>query len=473
VAEMLRDLEAPAWVKVLSTLDLEGQLDVVEELPHGVAADVLEELAPQLSADLLERAPEEFRNQVFQLMEVEDQAEVLREIEDEDARGDLIEHIPDAALADIAEQQLSDDAVDLVEGLPDDRRERVLEEMEADKRAAIQELIEYADDSAGGIMQTELIRLEEDQTVDEATEHVRQAYARLGSFLDIFVVDREGRLVGAVRGRDLLINGGDVPVSEFMDREPRFVPVDMDQERIAELVQDYDLGTVPVVDAEHRLRGCVRVDDIVDVFEEEATEDVAKLAGTIPEDVYSASIRRAVRARLPWLLTTFGGGLLILYLILSWESELIEEIPLLAAVIPIVNGMAGNVGTQTATVTVRGIAIGEIELARLGRVVAKEMVSGVVFAAVFGALLYPLIRWVVVPLAGLTYPDHLTPTMVIAIPAVTMALTITTASMVGTVVPLVLHKLGKDPAVASAPFITTTVDMAGIALLVAVKTMLV
>jgi magnesium transporter len=473
VAEMLRDLDAPGWAKVLAVLSLEEQLDVVEELPPGVAADVLEELAPQLSADLLERAPEEFRNQVFQLMELEDQADVLREIDDEDAREDLIEHIPDADLADIAEQQLSDDAVDLVEELPDDRRERVLEEMEADKRAAIEELIHYPDDSAGGLMQTELIRLEPHQTVDEATEHVRQAYARLGEFLDIFVVDAAGRLVGTVRGRQLLINSAEAPLSDFMDPEPRFVPVDMDQELIADIVADYDLGTVPVVDAGHRLLGCIRVDDIVDVIEEEATEDAAKFAGTAPADVHSASILRAIKARLPWLLATFVGGLVILFLILRWEEDLVQEIKLLAAVIPIIIGMAGNVGTQAATVTVRGIAIGEIELARLGRVVAKELVSGVVFAACFGALLYPLIRWVVVPLADLEYPAHLTPTIVILIPAITMALTIITASAVGTLVPLVLHKLGKDPAVASAPFITTTVDVCGIALLVAVKSLLV
>ena len=464
-AQLVQGLSEEDRVRVVRALAPKLQVKLVELLSSEMAADVLEELAPPMSADLLEHLDEEQRAEVFAAMELEDQAEVLREFDDEDALDEILESLPDALVADIAEQQLSDDATDLIEDLPEERRARVLEEMEAEKRAEIAKLVRYPEESAGGLMQTELVRLRPEFTVEDATEVVRRECEHLGQLLQMFIVDQDGRLLGSIRGRDLLLNPPGRVVGDFMRTSIKSVPVTMDQEKIADIVADYDLSSIPVVDENDRLLGRILIDDIVDVIEVEATEDVALMAGTEAEDVYSQSILLALRARFPWLLATFCGGLLTVMLILTWEEMLVSDIPLLAAAIPIIMGMSGNVGTQAATVTVRGIAVGEIDFAKIGSVVAKEMVAGTVFALCFGMLLYPIIYWGIGPVTG----DADLPAKIVLVPTIAMTLTIAMASATGTLVPLILHKLGRDPAVASAPFITTTVDVFAIALLVGVR----
>ena len=421
-------------------------------------------------ADILEAVSEEQSERAFDALGIERQARVLREIDDEETREEILDHLPAERLADIAEEMPSDDATDLYEELPEERRDRVLREIEPETRAEIQELTAYDSESAGGIMQKELIRITAELTVGQATNVVRRDYSPdMGEIFDVFVVDGGDRILGRVRTRQLLFTPDARLVSEIMRDDVRTVPVTMDQEEIADIVADYDLASIAVVDAQDRLVGRILVDDILDVVEEEATEDVAKMAGTAPEDVYSRSVLRTVRARLPWLIATFAGGLLSAFLITHWEEDLVAHIPLYAAVIPIVMGMSGNVGMQAATVTVRGLAIGEIDYARIGRVVGKEMISGLVFAAFFGALLFPLLLWVIAPYSDPEWQTRMDATSVVLVPAVAIALTIVAAAATGTLVPLVLDKLGRDPAVASAPFITTTVDVLAIVLLVAVK----
>jgi magnesium transporter len=343
-------------------------------------------------------------------------------------------------------------------------------EIEPERRAEIRELRRYDPESAGGIMQTELLRLDQGLTVAQAIDVVREEYSpAMGDLYDVWVVDDEERIKGRVRSRQLLTSAATARVRDIMLRDVHSVPVTMDQEEIVDLVQDYDVASVAVVDEDERLVGRIMIDDILDVMEDEATEDMALQAGTTPEDVHSRSVARTIRARFPWLMATFGGGLISVALIMAFEEDLIDAFPIFAAAIPIIMGMSGNVGTQAATVTVRGLAIGEIEWETLGRVVAKEMATGIAFALAFGLFLYPML-FLIGSVSGTNPPD--TAALVVVVPAIAMALTIAAASATGTLVPLILDRLGKDPAVASAPFITTAVDVLAISLLAGVKILL-
>jgi magnesium transporter len=427
---------------------------------------------PQEVADVLEQMPEDVSMRAFEALGTLSQAQVLREIDDDDVRDDLIEGLSDDEIADIAEVSVSDDATDLVDDLPDERRERVMAEIEPERRAEIRELRSYGPETAGGIMQTELLAVDERLTVGEAIDVVRREYSpAMGDLYDLWVVNEAGQVKGRVRSRQLLTRASDLQIREIMKRDVHTVPVLMDQEKIVDLVQDYNVASVAVVDEDERLVGRIMVDDILDVMEEEATEDVALQAGTRPEDVYSRSVSLAIRSRFPWLMATFGGGLISVALIMTFEEDLIKDLPIFAAAIPIIMGMSGNVGTQAATVTVRGIAVGDIEWASLRAVVGKEMLTGAAFALAFGLMLYPML-FVVASITGDGIPPDLDPMLVVLVPAIALTLTIAAASAIGTMVPLILERFGRDPAVASAPFITTAVDVLAISLLAGVKLLL-
>lgn len=452
----------------MDSLSMDEQVDVIGRLRAGRAADVLESLPPQAAGDIVEHLDEDLRTAVFQRLELLDKAEVLREVEDETAREELIDSIPDAELADIVEQTRSDDATDLLEELSEERQDRILEELEDDKRAEIERLHAYPEESAGGLMQTELFRLRASINVREAMNTVRREYEpRMGDVYDLYVVDDDGRLLGRVRNRHLVLSHPDAPIDTIMLRDVLTVPVDMDQEEIASRVQDYDVPCVAVVDGEGRLLGRILADDIMDVLEEEATEDAAKMAGTSAGDVYSRAVLRTVRHRLPWLSTTFVAGLASITLILSWQETLTRTLPMAVAVIPIIAGMSGNVGTQASSVTVRGIAVGEIDYDRLRSVIKKELLSGLIFALLFGALLYAFVLHGLphMGIEGAVLPADHSPYRVAFVPAIAIAITILTGATTGTLVPLLLHRLGRDPAVASSPFISTMNDLVGISIL--------
>jgi len=421
---------------------------------------------PQEVADVLEDMPDEIATRAFEALGTLSQAKILREIDDEDMRDDLIEALSDDELADIAEAQKSDDATDLVDDLPDERRARVMAEIEPERRAEIQELRSYGPETAGGIMQTELLRLDQELTVADAIEVVREEYSPdMGELFDAWVVDGDGRVKGRVRCRQLLISPAQTPIRDIMLRDVHPVPVLMDQEEIVDLVQDYDVASVAVVDETGVLVGRIMVDDILDVMEDEATEDAALQAGTIPEDIYSRSVALTVRARLPWLMATFAGGLVTIVLVASAQDE-IERVTLVAAVIPIIAGMSGNVGTQASSVTVRGIALGDVDYGRLGRVIIKELTSGAIFAVLFSIMLYVYVLFVL-PIVNpaVTAGSGHDATRVALIPTIAIALTILSGAAMGTLVPLTLHRLGRDPAVASSPFISTMNDLVGISVL--------
>lgn len=461
----LGELPPRARSQVLLALAERDRVAFLESLPPARVAEILADVAPSEVGDVLEELDEDIVAEVFSDLDLEEQAEVLRNIEDAAVREDLLEAIPDAELADIAELSRSDDAADLLDELSDERASRVLHEMEAGKRAEIERLQRYPEDSAGGIMQTELLTIARDLTVQQAIEVVRRDYnERIGAIFDLYVVDDEGAVLGRVRNRHLVVSRPDVKIRDVMLEDVVTVPVDMDQEEIASVVADYDVASVAVVDENRRLIGRILVDDIVDVLEEEATEDVAKMAGTGVADVHSRSVFRTVRARLPWLAATFVAGLGSMYLIASLEDQVLQ-VKAAGAAVPIIAGMSGNVGTQASSVTVRGLAVGEIDFGDLAQVIWKEVLSGLVFASVFGALLFLYVLFLLPLLKELDPVPGATAAQVALVPAVAIVITIVTGATTGTLVPLTLDRLGRDPAVASSPFISTVNDLVGISVL--------
>jgi magnesium transporter len=305
-------------------------------------------------------------------------------------------------------------------------------------------------------MQTEVVKVPSDAPVEAAIDAVRDADPeRMGEIHEVYVVDRDGRLVGSVSPADLLHAEPETPVRDIVEPNPVVVPVTMDQEKLAETVVEHDLAAVPVVDERGVLVGQVLHDDVANVLEEEATEDIAKMAGADPEEVYDESIARAVRARAGWLLPSFLGGLLVTF-VLGGAQEVMQQVPWLAAFLPVILGMAGNVGTQTSAITVRGLALGRV---RVGPAIRRQVVTGVLLGIVFGLLLFAFTA-----LRGAS-DDAARAGLTVAVAIFT---SMSVGATMGVCVPLLAHRLGFDPAVASSPFVQTTNDLtgAGIAILV-------
>lgn len=445
----------------------------------GSPADVhmfLATLSPQEVADLLETVSDDLRETVFPMLDVNRQASVLREVDAESTREQLIESIPDSRLADIAEQQRTDDATDLMGEISEERRERVFEEIQPEMRAELEELAAYPPDSAGGLMQTEMMTLDKDLTVAQAIEEFRKTYdPRIGDVYDIYVVDAEHHVLGRVRNRHLLTNPPERRLHEFMRPDVRTVPVTMDQEKIAEIVKDYDLPSIAVVDAGNRLVGRILVDDIMDVMEEEATEDIQKLGGTeaLDEPYLTIPLRSMLRKRAGWLAVLFVGEMLTASAMANFQGE-IEKAAVLAMFIPLIVSSGGNSGSQATSLVIRAMALGEVKLKDWWRVMRRELATGLILGLLLG--LIGVVRIFVWQSLFKRQPDPADPSRPLGdgsyygphyqLVAVTVGVSLVGivlwGSIAGSMLPFVLRRLGFDPASSSGPFVATLVDVTGI-----------
>jgi len=407
-------------------------------------------LQPQEIADIIEVLESaEDRARAFRAIVGQKRSSVLRDIEEGEGRDELIEALEPAETARLVTEMKSDDAADLLLDLDEEEKAEVLRHVPEADREELERLTEYSEDSAGGLMQTELVKVRSDQTVRAAVEEIRRTRDEVGELHEIFVVDPEGRLKGWVKERALILAEDDDRIGTITRPVPQSVPITMDQEDIADLVRDYDLSSVPVIDEDERLLGRILVDDIVDVVMEEATEDITRLGGTDPEEIYEPSIRQALRSRTPWLVIAFFGTVTASLVIAAAEG-VIHNAGSLLAFLPVIMGMGGGSSTQAATVTVRSLALGRIRPGQVWAVVRKEALTGFLVAIGTGAVL-----WVVVTLTRQGEPA----TALIA--ALSVFGTISIGTTLGVIVPLVLEKLGADPAVATSPFVTTMNDVLG------------
>lgn len=375
-------------------------------------------------------------------------------MEDPDA-ADMLADLPSHEVAYLIAEMATDDAADVLQAMEQGRQDEVLEQVEPGDRAEIRTLLTYPEESAGGIMQTELVKVRGRQRARSAVEEIRRTKDEVGELHEVFVVDDQGKLRGWVKERDLILAEDDTLIRDITVPAPVQVPVLMDQEEIASLVQDYDLSSVPVVDENGVLLGRILIDDIVDVVVEEATEDIVRAAGTAPEEIYEPSVGRALRSRSPWLLATFVGGIIAAVIINAGE-DFIERAGKLFIFIPVIMGMGGGCATQTATVTVRSLALGRIGMGDVWGVVRKEVLVGIVLAAGTGVLVW-----------GAALVLDPAETAVAWIAAFAIFGTICLGTLFGVLTPLALEHLGVDPAVATHPLLTTLNDIIGSLLILA------
>jgi len=413
-------------------------------------------LRPAEIADAVELLRDNERIRVVRLLGAPLASDVIREVQ-EPEREDLLDDMRAVEIAEIVRESRSDDAADIIGSLPPDKAERTLQNLDHEEREELRELLEYDEDSAGGIMQTELVSVPSDVTVEQAREAVHDADKKeIGKIHSLYVLDSGSRLLGTVTPADLLRAEPDTLVRDILDPNPIKVLVDVDQERIARLAQEHDLASIPVIDEQGVLVGQVLHDDLIDVVEEEATEDIARMAGTKDHEIYDDSVYVAVKSRAPWLFLTFGGGLLVAGFLGGVEVE-IRQAPVLLMFLPVVLGMAGNVGTQTSAITVRSLALGRIDYSRWMVPVVRQVLTGLALGAIFGLILYLFALWRSIDSTDLQ--------RVAVSLGVSMFCAILTGAIMGVFVPLLIHRIGLDPAISSSPFIQTVNDLTGAGIL--------
>jgi magnesium transporter len=313
----------------------------------------------------------------------------------------------------------------------------------------VEKLLNYDEDTAGGIMNPQVLALDENLKVGDALALIRDS-AELEMVFYLYVVDHHKHLLGVISLRQLIMNPPQLRLQEIMKTDVVSVTVDMDQEDVAREVERYGLLAVPVVDHEHRLLGIVTVDDVIEVIREEATEDLYKMAGTDDEEITSKSTFKIARIRFPWLTATLVAGIVNSYLIYSFQDALSKVIAL-AAFIPVILGMGGNIGGQSAVIVVRGMALGKIDLSHLLPVILKEIRVGLLLGFVYGNLLGLLsfLLFHTSPMVGFVVGISICASMLFAV-------------TIGVLYPMFFKKIGIDPAVATHPFVTTSTDLVGI-----------
>lgn len=412
----------------------------------GVAAE-LERLHPADIAELLVAVPDALQMELVGILEPQRIAAVMGEM-DYDDQARILARLGRERAAAVLEEMSNDDIADLVGQIPPGPAREILALLEAEEAGDVGELLEYEEDTAGGIMTTEYAALREDMTADGAIDALRRLAGEVETIYYAYVTDAGGVLTGVLSFRDLLLAAPDTPVREIMNTNVIAVGAGDDQETVARAVARYDLLAIPVVDEERRLLGIVTVDDVVDVLEEEATEDFYLLASHTGarENEYDLGLWSRARKRLPWLVLLLFGEL-VAGNVISGFSGIIGVVTILAAFIPVMAGEAGNAATQSLAVVVRGLATGDIVPGQVWRIVLKEVKVGVVLGSVIGLVLAVVANYLHrSPLLGL-------------VTGLALGLNITVATALGGFFPILIKRLGIDPAVASGPFITTLTDI--------------
>ncbi|MBV1856881.1 MAG: magnesium transporter [Nannocystaceae bacterium] len=379
-------------------------------------------------------------------------AEIIGAMRYESAAGLVAALAPEEA-ASVVDDLDADDAVDILGYLPEGALSAILKQLNREDADEIEDLLAYDEETAGGLMSPQFFSCFPGASVRDALEVIQSSEEPPENAFYVYVCDEEDRLVGVCSLRMLVISRPEQPLRDIMLTEVTAVAVGTDQEDVAEMVSRYDLVAVPVVDDQRRLIGVIDVDDVVDVIREEATEDILKMAGAGEDLADARSFMGALRVRWRWLMAAAVGGTLAALSISGFDG-ILATAPELAFFMPVVAAMGGNIGIQSSTIVVRGLAVGYIEADRVRLLVVREVSLGVVMGLLFGILIGLVSMWVAdVP------TDPLRLGVVVALGT---AGSMTIAAAVGTSTPLILDRLDIDPAVATGPFVTTSVDIAGL-----------
>ena len=397
-------------------------------------------------ADLLESLTHDERRQLVEVLGGAFDPEVLPYL-DAAVREEVIDQLGPQRLARLLSALHSDDAVEVFEDLDEEFQHRILTALPQAYRHLLEESLSYPEDSAGRIMQREVVVIPSAWTLGETIDYLRAAEDLPDDFYDLYIVNPKHHPIGFIPLSRALRTRRPVRLTEIMETDMKVIPLTMDQEEVAYLFHQYGLVSAPVVDEAGRLVGVVTVDDVVDVIHEEAEEDIMKLAGVIEGDLYTAMLA-TTRARFPWLVVNLATAIVASIVISLFEAT-IQQVVALAVLMPIVASMGGNAGTQTLTVAVRALAMKDLTEANTRRFVGKEILigvaNGVLFAALAGLVAWIWFDW---PALGLVI-------------AAAMVVNMIVAGFSGTLVPIGLDRLGVDPAIASSVFVTTVTDVVG------------
>ncbi len=415
---------------------------------------ILEPLKPVEIANILLQLKLKQQLVLLENLDRETSSEVLNNLQDSPSiLGDIVEQISTDRLSNAIEDMPQDDAADFVGLLDDEKAEALLEKLPEKDREELTNLLQYDEESAGGLMTPYVVAIRRDQTVATAIKEIQKFVKKKGFelFYTAYVVDDHDHLIGTIGTTELLLAERHKLIENLMNPEVVAVDQDLDQEEVARIAQEYDLVVVPVIDKHLRLIGRITLDDLVDVIVDEYNEDMGHIAGTGDEEVSETSVLRASGDRLPWLLVGLFGGFLTALVMSLYENALIS-IPDVTYFIPLVAALGGSIGIQSSSIVVRGLATGAIQttdiLVRLWKELRVAFLNGIICSFI---------------LAGMSW--YLTDDVGRAITSgISLLIVVCFAAVVGSTIPIILKRMNIDPAIATGPFITTTSDIIGIAI---------
>lgn len=415
-------------------------------------------LHPSDQADIFMTFDKDTRAKAYTYLSAKEFADVFDNLKIRNQMVFFLELDEDYA-TDVFNHMFTDDAANFLNEINEQRAEEILERMDGKKAAKVQAILKYEEETAGAIMTKELISISSKQTVGDVLDKLRDAAPNAEIVYYLYVVDPDETLVGVVSLRDLIIATPDEVIEDIMNNHAVSVVEDLDQEEVGKLIQKYDFLAVPVVSKENRLLGIVTVDDVMDILEEEMTEDFGEISATKGATDVNLSAFTAAKKRSPWIIALMFFGMITGGVIGRFEDTL-ESVVLLAAFIPMIMDSGGNVGTQSLAVSVRGLALGTIEKGSFFQMIRREFSTG----ALIGFLCMILITILVTVVYGNT--------MLGVIVGVSILITLSVSAVIGSVIPLIINKMKIDPAVASGPFITTINDIVGLLIYFSIATYL-
>lgn len=434
--------------RILQMLDERKFKELKEELENN--------MYPVDLAELMKDFTQKQLVMVFRLLAKEEAAETFAEM-DSDMREMLIGGLTDSELEEVMEEMYLDDTVDVLEEMPANVVDRLLMATDEETRQQINQLLQYPEDSAGSVMNVDYIALRKEMTVADSILKIRQVGLNKETIYTCYVTEKR-KLIGMVDVKELLTTSESKTIEEIMDTNLLYAHTTDDQEEVAQIISKYDLIALPIVDHEMCMVGIVTVDDAMEVLEEETTEDISIMAGVNPSDdsYFETSVLEHVKSRLPWLLFLMLSATVTQMIMNHYESAL-AVMPQLAGFIPMLTGTGGNCGSQSSTLVIRGISVGEIEFGDLFKVIFKE-----VRVAVLISLILSVVNGIRIIIMG--QGD----VMIAVTIGLTMACTIVIAKVVGCTLPLLAEKVGLDPAIMATPLISTLVDISTISVYFAI-----
>jgi len=425
---------------------------LLEEKKGQELKEIIDDLYPTEFTELTDYLPLEQTIEIFKLLKDDEKiAELLSELNSE-LQAKIMEALGKEKASDILEEMDTDEAVDFLGEIAPQESRELLDLMPKEEAEGIEELLKYEENTAGSIMTNEFIALPEDLTAEEAINKIRELSPEAEMIYYVYIIDKKERLIGVISLRDLIIANPKAKISEIMEEDVISVLDTEDQETVARVISDYDFLALPVIDKRGILLGIIMVDDIIDVLQEEVTEDIHKMVGSseVYEDklIKANSLTRA-KARLSWLFICMIGGILA-GSVIRFYSDILQTIVALAFFIPVIIDMGGNVGTQSSTITVRALATGQLKIDELWRNIWAETKVG---------LLIGLITGIALSVVALIWQNNFLLGIVIGL---SLCITVVVAATIGTLLPLIFTKIKIDPAIASGPLITTIIDMGGL-----------